>query len=127
MENAIKHGVSASVDSSKVQLSAYEDDQFIFVSLKNDLNQNIFRNGQTAETRISAATGTGLKNSMNRLELMFGDNSKFEVFHTATDFEVKFSFPACFPSPFPAGLLMRPSESFSLNSTDESKIHPGLK
>ncbi len=69
VENAIKHGVSNQIKGGEVFLKIFKKDQMLFVEVRNT--------GQLHNTRSS--TKIGLKNIQERLRLLYGERSFFNL------------------------------------------------
>jgi len=85
IENAFKHGVS------------YPHKSFIYFELKTTetaLNC-IIRNSKHAKKQQTKGeySGIGLKNIIESLKLLYGDNYKLDIADTATEFEVNLMIP----------------------------------
>ncbi|WAR46249.1 sensor histidine kinase [Methylomonas rapida] len=71
IENAIKHGVGATVGSVEVTLSAYREDNRLHVIVENDMP----RDDASADSR--PGIGVGLRNVEERLRVRFQDAAGF--------------------------------------------------
>lgn len=69
VENAIKHGISRSIDSGTISISASEINDTLILKVSNT--------GTLDETRLQE--GFGLTSSANRLQLLFGPRAKFTI------------------------------------------------
>ncbi|MEY3433112.1 MAG: hypothetical protein RL131_1048, partial [Bacteroidota bacterium] len=69
VENAIKHGISRSIDLGTISISASEIDNTLILKVSNT--------GTLDETRLQE--GFGLTSSANRLQLLFGPRAKFTI------------------------------------------------
>ncbi|MGZ3690862.1 MAG: sensor histidine kinase [Pseudobdellovibrio sp.] len=81
VENAIKHGISQNLSGGKLEIKITEQSEGYFVEIKNT-------NGQNLEVRES--TGTGLRNTRERLDLMYGNRHGFELKKDAENTSVHF-------------------------------------
>ncbi|MFN6039412.1 MAG: histidine kinase, partial [Bacteroidota bacterium] len=74
VENGIKHGVSKLVDGGNISLFANVDEGDVLkIKIKNPGQLNF-----TAETE----GGYGVKNTKQRLELLFGNEGKFDIYQS---------------------------------------------
>lgn len=84
IENAIKHGISPNPEQGYVQLEAKREGQ--------DRWRLIIKNS-TCDSGPTEGTKTGLKNTRDRLELMFGKAFKFRVINKNNEFTVIMEMP----------------------------------
>jgi signal transduction histidine kinase len=70
IENAIKHGVGATVGPVEVTLSAYREDNRLHVNVENDMCDDASANSRPG-------TGVGLRNVNERLRVRFQDAAGF--------------------------------------------------
>lgn len=84
VENAIKHGIYDTLDSTAIIIKAVAGNGKIIISIKNPFDPMIIRKG----------TGTGLSNVMERFRMIYGVNNAVEVFRENNIFEVKLNIPA---------------------------------
>jgi len=71
IENAIKHGVGATVGPVEVTLSAYREDNRLHVIVENDMPRD------DAASSPRPGTGVGLRNVSERLRVRFQDAASF--------------------------------------------------
>ena len=73
-ENAIKHGISTLAKGGVVRISTRMDGQYLWMRVEN-----------TGQLTWSGrpGTGTGLSNTVKRLELLFGKEARFEIYNQA--------------------------------------------
>jgi two-component system, LytTR family, sensor kinase len=71
IENAIKHGVSKPIKGGFVKLETYLENNKLFINISNT--------GQLISTESG---GFGLENTAQRLNLLFGEEAKFEISQT---------------------------------------------
>lgn len=69
VENALKHGLSKSINGGILMLTIIKEDNRIHISIKNT--------GVLQET--SPDLGIGIENTKRRLKILFGDTSSFEI------------------------------------------------
>jgi two-component system, LytTR family, sensor kinase len=74
IENAIKHGVSKPIKGGFVKLETYLQQGKLFINISNT--------GQLISTESG---GFGLENTAQRLNLLFGEEAKFEISQTNKD------------------------------------------
>jgi len=65
LENAVKYGIEPSDDAGLIHLKAFIDGQSLCITITNPLLEN---------TNISPSFGIGLKNTKERLELLYGNS-----------------------------------------------------
>lgn len=70
IENAIKHGLSKSIDGGVLDLSIKKAGELINISIKNTGNLDLLEESQ----------GIGLENTKKRLGILFGDTAQFKIF-----------------------------------------------
>ncbi len=70
VENAIKHGISKLTNGGSLELLAWVAGSELFVTIKND---------GTLEEKDDDVKGFGLKNTRQRLELLYGDKADFQI------------------------------------------------
>lgn len=69
VENATKHGISNLKDGGRIELNASKDSEALYIQVKN-----------TGKLRIAKdSTQLGLKNIKQRLKLLYGEQSSFEL------------------------------------------------
>lgn len=69
IENAVKHGVSQRKSPTKIELSIFREENFLYLRVIND--------GMIISVENSTHIGT--KNTMKRLSLMYGKNASFDL------------------------------------------------
>jgi len=69
VENAIKHGVQKAVGGGFVELTTWLEDEFLHIRIRNT--------GVLGNTEASG--GFGLKNTVQRLELLYGPEASFRI------------------------------------------------
>jgi sensor histidine kinase YesM len=70
VENAIKHGISKLPKGGSIEIDSEMKEQFMEIKITND--------GKYDESNISDS-GFGLKNSIERLKYLFGNNSSIQI------------------------------------------------
>ena len=71
VENAIKHGISKKVEGGFVRIrSIFKDDNYIMM---------VENTGQLEVGKPEANNGFGIKSTVERLQLMYGENANFEI------------------------------------------------
>ncbi|MEH0157951.1 histidine kinase [Limibacter armeniacum] len=70
VENGIKHGVAQLVDGGEIRIKAWRDEEVLYC--------NIYNSGYLNPTNIPNA-GYGIKNTEQRLWLLFGGKATFEI------------------------------------------------
>jgi hypothetical protein len=83
-ENAIKHGVSESVDTVHIQLQAVVEQNYLIITVQNDFDPTI-------PSRKGA--GVGLKNIEERLKLIYHNKGLLKYRKENNIFEVKLIIP----------------------------------
>lgn len=73
IENSFKHGYSYNHTNLEIELNIYKKEGQLIIEIKN--------NGKSFETSISQLKirGVGLKNTINRLKTLYGNNYKFSM------------------------------------------------
>jgi LytS/YehU family sensor histidine kinase len=71
VENAIKHGISKQIKGGVVRIISDFNGNYHEMAVQNTGQLNGYMNGQT--------TGFGLSSTTDRLNLIYGDNAKFEI------------------------------------------------
>ncbi len=83
-ENAIKHGVYESTETINIKLSCQLENNYLNITLANDFD---------ATSKPTKGEGIGLKNTQQRLFLIYQQNDLFIIKKTATTFTVTIKFP----------------------------------
>lgn len=84
VENAIKHGIAPMAESGSLEINTSKvDAQHWRLSINNSVQQ-----GQALP-----GTKTGLENTRQRLQLMFGERAQLQVHKTATRFSINLDLP----------------------------------
>lgn len=84
VENAIKHGISNRVKGGKIIIRCYEgltDDLYIQVKNSGQLKAPSFGKKKNGE-------GQGIKNTIQRLKLIYGKHATFKIFNSGNDFVI---------------------------------------
>ncbi|MBV2247483.1 MAG: histidine kinase [Lentimicrobium sp.] len=84
VENAIKHGIYDTIDSTIIRIKAVEQRGKLLISIKNHFDAAMIHH---------KGTGTGLSNVTERLRMIYGVNNAVEVLRDANIFEVKLNIP----------------------------------
>ncbi len=75
VENAIKHGVQKAISGGFVELTTWLEDRLLYIRIRNT--------GVLGNTEASA--GFGLKNTSQRLELLYGPEASFRIQQESAD------------------------------------------
>lgn len=94
VENAIKHGISRSIEGGRVEVKIEQVDDGFQASVINTAEE------RSEESGTAPKTGTGLSNTMARLKLLYGDRSALVIRNRlptgagsgSSAFEVRFWF-----------------------------------
>lgn len=73
VENSIKHGLSKRIDSGVIEISARRNGEVLEVSVADD------GPGLPDGWRLETHGGTGLRNTLERLDILFRDSYTFEI------------------------------------------------
>lgn len=77
VENGIKHGIAKRTSGGEISITT---------KLENsDLLINIVNSGQIDEALLKQSDGFGISNTKQRLNLIYGDNAKFEIKNNSDD------------------------------------------
>ncbi|MCB0379240.1 MAG: histidine kinase [Bdellovibrionales bacterium] len=82
VENAIKHGISPKKEGGEIDLSVKRDGKFFEVCISN--TGNLYKGHQVSKR------STGLQNTINRLDITYGNKHQFEIFSDGKRTYVKF-------------------------------------
>ena len=94
VENAFKHGVSHNKESYiEIGANIYNDDNGNTRMLWTCVNSKRTSNGDSSTKKVSEASGIGLTNVRQRLDLMFGDNYTLDINDGTSEFQVKMDIP----------------------------------
>jgi len=94
VENAFKHGVSHNKESYiEIGANIYNDDNGNTRMLWTCVNSKRTSNGGSSTKKVSEASGIGLTNVRQRLDLMFGDNYTLDINDGTSEFQVKMDIP----------------------------------
>ena len=85
VENAIKHGVSKSIDNVEIRITADCFHGFLKVQIENDFDQEI--------AKVKTGNGIGLQNIIQRLKLIFGRDDLISINGENGKFLVTITFP----------------------------------
>jgi len=83
-ENAIKHGVYESTETITIKLSCQLKNNYLSSTLTNDFD---------ATAKPTKGEGIGLKNTQQRLFLIYKQRDLFTIAKTETTFTVNIKFP----------------------------------
>jgi LytS/YehU family sensor histidine kinase len=78
VENGIKHGISKLTPGGVIQLKTFVD--------KNSLKIQIRNSGQLINGTKRSKGGLGLKNTVQRLKLLYGDEATFRIVNEKDNF-----------------------------------------
>lgn len=84
VENAIKHGISNRLKGGEIMIKCYEgltDDLYIQVKNSGQLKNQAFVKKKNGE-------GQGIKNTIQRLKLIYGERATFKIFNSGNDFVI---------------------------------------
>lgn len=84
IENAVKHGVYSTEKLSVIKVSCEPQSHFLLINIENTYDP---------EGRTRAGTGTGLRNTAERMRLTYNDDSLFKVSDSAHVFSVTIKIP----------------------------------
>ena len=84
IENAIKHGVYESTETITINLAGHLADNILQLSLNNDFDK---------DARITKGTGIGLKNTRERLFLIYKKNDLLNINKSGNMFTVSVNIP----------------------------------
>lgn len=84
IENAFKHGVSKSMEKTWINITIAETDQMLDIVVSNSKSQNPAK---------SKSGGIGLVNVKKRLDLLFRDQYKLDIFEQNNRYDVFLSIP----------------------------------
>ncbi len=70
LENSVKYGIEPSDDAGKIHLKAFIDNEKLYISITNPLLDR---------SNMQPSFGIGLKNTRERLELLYGDSASVSV------------------------------------------------
>ena len=84
IENAIKHGVYESTETVTINLNCRWDKNYLSIAVKNDYDE---------KARSIKGSGIGLKNTQQRLFLIYKRNDLFTIDKTENTFTVNIKFP----------------------------------
>lgn len=74
VENGIKHGVSKEMGGGFVDLHAEIEDDILFITIRNSGNLD------STDSTTSESGGVGLKNTAERLSILYGKGATFRIF-----------------------------------------------
>ncbi|HKF43856.1 MAG TPA: two-component regulator propeller domain-containing protein [Thermoanaerobaculia bacterium] len=100
VENAIKHGIGKNPGSERITLSARRDDGRLWIEIRND-------GIGPASSRSPATHGIGLKNTRERLQLLYGSDHQFDLALTNGSARLSIAIPLTFATPGPIGPAAR--------------------
>ena len=94
VENAFKHGVCHNKESYiKIDGKIYDGDDGTTRLLWTCVNSKRTSNGDQGSKKVNEASGIGLTNVHQRLDLMFGDNYTLDINDGTSEFQVKMDIP----------------------------------
>lgn len=88
VENAVKHGIDQLRNGGAITLSALEADQHLVFTINNSRGHSSASMPNKVE-----GIGIGLANIQSRLQLLYGDNARLEIYESENSFEVKLVLP----------------------------------
>jgi two-component system, LytTR family, sensor kinase len=84
VENAIKHGISNRVKGGVISIKCYEGHtDHLYIQVKNS---GQLKSGNLTKRRD--ASGHGIKNTIQRLKLIYGSKASFRIFNFGNDFVI---------------------------------------
>jgi two-component system sensor histidine kinase AlgZ len=88
MENAIKHGISDSIDGGTINISIEKKNARLFVSVENPIDQD------NSNKSKKDGAGMGIEIVSKRLQTLYGNNSGVNISMNNNNFHVVLFFPA---------------------------------
>jgi len=77
VENGIKHGIAKRTNGGEIFVTTKLENSNLYISIKNS--------GQIEEDLLKQSNGFGISNTKQRLNLIYGDNAKFEIKNNSDD------------------------------------------
>lgn len=77
VENGIKHGIAKRTFGGEIFVTTKLENSNLYISIKNS--------GQIEEDLLKQSNGFGISNTKQRLNLIYGDNAKFEIKNNSDD------------------------------------------
>ena len=84
LENAIKHGISNTLEGGTIRIVAEQKNKRLFITLENPIDDDMPKN---------KGTGVGLENVRKRLTTVYGTNGGIQTFREGNIFRVILFFP----------------------------------
>lgn len=78
VENGIKHGISKLKEGGVIQVITYVDNDFLKIQIRNS--------GHMVNGLKRSKTGLGIKNTVQRLKLIYGENAAFKIANENNNF-----------------------------------------
>lgn len=78
VENGIKHGISKLTRGGTVQVKTFVKEENLYIQIRNS--------GQLTQPLKRGKSGLGLKNTIQRLKLIYGDNASFRIVNENDNF-----------------------------------------
>jgi LytS/YehU family sensor histidine kinase len=73
VENGIKHGISNLKEGGTIKLKTFVEDELMHIQIRNT--------GQYVNGQAQMKSGFGIKNTIQRLKLIYGNNADFKIFN----------------------------------------------
>jgi two-component system, LytTR family, sensor kinase len=76
VENGIKHGISQLIEGGVIEIHTHIAGNYLIISVRNNgqIHQNI--------DQLSTKGGIGIKNTMKRLAILYGDKASFNIYNS---------------------------------------------
>ena len=85
VENGIKHGISKLENGGRILVSAEIKNKELQIEIKNS--------GELNSNQSATDSGYGIKNTLQRLQLIYGEKSRFELFGNNGDVSCRLAIP----------------------------------
>src|SRR5262249_31636592 len=82
VENAVKHGISQSIEGGEIRLSCEPQNNGFEIQVENS--------GASVTDKKKRSGGTGLENTIGRLNLLYGDRHDFDFVSDQNSTRVRF-------------------------------------
>lgn len=76
VENGVKHGIAQLIQGGIIEIQTYIANNYLIISVRNNgqIHQNI--------EQLSMKGGIGIKNTIKRLEILYGDKASFNIYNS---------------------------------------------
>ena len=78
VENGIKHGISKLTSGGTVQVKTFVNGENLYIQIRNS--------GQLMQPLKRGKSGLGIKNTIQRLKLIYGDHASFRIVNEKDNF-----------------------------------------